>query len=224
MQTFSNKKVSAIVAVMNRTKILKLSIHSWLQNKDISEIIIVDWSSEPPIPNLADLDKRIKIIRVDNKRNFQMTKAYNLALSNARGDMIIKLDADYILNPYFNIFDYLKLEEGEFITGFHKHLSIDNGTGFLQYLNGFIYTHKETLNKVGGWNESIKNYGFDDCECYQRLERSGMKRVILDIDKNNIPIYHNPHPDTSRFKHFPSQECWIERNRAKYGVLNKYNE
>lgn len=215
----SRDKVSAICAVMNRTEILKVSIHSWMQNKNIDEFIIVDWSSTPPIPDLEKLDQRIKVIRVENEDCFSMTKAFNLALHNASHELIMKLDADFILNPYFNIFDYLKLKKGEFIRGDWTILGpIDNNAGFMNFLNGFLYVRKDDLNKIGGWNEEIENYGFDDTNCYQRLEATGLKKQTIAIDRDNIFIYHNPHPDSDRYKNFPKQECFIKENLKKFTV------
>jgi len=215
----SRDKVSAICAVMNRTEILKVSIHSWIQNKNIDEFIIVDWSSTPPIPDLEKLDQRIKIIRVNGKKKWRLTKAYNLALHNASNEIIMKLDADYILNPYFNIFDYLELKKGEFINAEWFPLnSIDNGAGFMRFLNGFLYVRKDDLNKIGGWNEAIENYGYDDRDCYLRLEDSGLKKKILEMNKDELFIYHNPHLDKKRYENCPKQKCCIKENSEKFTV------
>ena len=62
--------VSLICACKNRNAPLKISLSSWLLFKEITEIIIVDWSSDESLRELTDWDERIKVINVPNQTYF----------------------------------------------------------------------------------------------------------------------------------------------------------
>lgn len=213
----NNKEdVSVICAVKNRTASLIVSLSSWLLFENIKEIIIVDWSSDNSLEFLTNKDKRVKVIRVDNQKYFHLSKAYNLALKNAQCKWIMKMDAEYILNTSFNFFDNYELEKKYFLTGAWQDLQ--DGKGFFSYLNGFIFTCRDNLLKVGGYNENLKNYGYDDEDLYKRLSDSGLKRIYL--THNPVDIIHMPHSGELRVENYEikdikkSQEinCKISNN------------
>ena len=91
-----NEKISVICAVKNRINMLKFSINSWVAYKNIHEFIIVDWSSDDITHDEEEyfkkLDDRIKIIKVENEKYFNLSKSFNLAAKNASGDLLLKLD------------------------------------------------------------------------------------------------------------------------------------
>jgi hypothetical protein len=92
--------ISIINASKNRTENLKKSLQTWLKQKEVSEIILVDWSCDTPLENeLQEFldDKRIKIVRVENQPQWLLSKAFNLAIDFVTKDKILKLDADIML-------------------------------------------------------------------------------------------------------------------------------
>ena len=109
--------VSIICACKNRYDALKISLNSWVMFDEVKEIIIVDWSSDKSIENLLNLDDRIKIIRVNDKKYFNLSQPLNLAASLTTGEYILKLDCDYIINPYYNFFENYKVNDNSFVTG-----------------------------------------------------------------------------------------------------------
>lgn len=207
MIEYSLPKLSAIVAIKDRFNVLKTSIHSWLLNEIIKEIIIVDWSSNDIDVNyLLSLDNRIKIIRIENQPNFHLSNAYNVAIQNTTFDHIIKLDVDYFINPYFKLQDWLHINwEKQFLTGCWKFKDIDNSCGFLEYMNGFIAIKKEHLINIGMYKGNKYGYGYDDCDLYERLEKTGLKRRTINLGKNNTPIFHIPHSDFNRTKYYTNK-------------------
>jgi hypothetical protein len=191
-----------ICAAKNRTESLLVSINSWIQFKEISEFLIIDWSSDRELSFLSTLDPRIKIIRVDGQKYYSVSKALNLAIKNAKSDWIIKMDCDYILNPYYNFFENYNISNNDFLTGSWRDDNLDGKKGFLQYLNGFIFTFKENLSKIGGYNENFRGYGWEDCDLYLRLANIGVNRLYL--NHNDMSIFHIPHQD---FKRGENYEC-----------------
>jgi hypothetical protein len=196
------QNVSVIVAVKNRTEALKISLQSWLRFDEIAEIIIIDWSSDISLEFLEKIDDRIKVVVVKNKELFNMSLTFNLASRIATKDFILKMDADYILSPYYSIFDY-KLKPTEFLTGHYENAKIDNNLGFLSNLNGMIFIRNLDFKSVGGYDESFTDYGYDDCDLYNRLEKVGYSRTLL--DHKTIGVFHMPHSDNERIRHYKNK-------------------
>ena len=211
--------VSIICTVKNRTNPLKISLTSWLMCKKINEIIIVDWSSDEEINYLLKIDDRIKIVRVDNKKNFNVAASCNLAVDFVTNEYFIKMDADYVLNPYYNFIDDYKLEDKSFLCGNYR---LDDSP-FYKYLNGFIYLKKEDFLRVKGFNENIENYGYDDDDLYYRLQLNNLFRH--DIPVNPKVVFHIPHSDAERVANYETknhlESLKINRSVAKF---EEYNE
>lgn len=109
--------ISVICACKNRNSALRVSLNSWLNFKEITEIIVVDWSSDESLESLVSLDERIKVIRVSDKQYFNQPQPLNLAISMASGDRILKLDTDYVINPYYNFFQNYDIDDNSFVSG-----------------------------------------------------------------------------------------------------------
>ena len=217
-----NKDVTIVAGCKVRKEILSITIHSWVKPKQVKEIIIVDWSSDDNIKDFEMIDPRIKIIRVDGEKYYNASKPVNIAIKNANSDIIVKLDVDYIINPYEDFNTLIDITEDEFICGNFSQGNIDNKVGFVTGTNGFLCVHKKHLFNVGLYNESIEDYGREDCEMYDKLEAAGLVRRNIGFNANYFPIYHNPHSDHVRVKNFKNKN--ISRsgdyNRIKHGTQN----
>jgi len=227
-----NKKanVSIICACKNRYEALKIALNSWIMFDEVKEIIIVDWSSDKPIDNLLELDGRIRIIRVDGKKYFNLSQPLNLAASIATGDYILKLDCDYVINPYYNFIKEYKIDQNSFLSGNAEYknfeyyddnneLKIDMGSmsvedilnyvnlysNYFRYLKGMLFVSKKNFLKVGGFDEDIQSYGWEDGEIIKRLESLNLEHKKLSFD---YKIFHIPHPDRKRFEY--SEDYSIE--------------
>lgn len=101
--------ISLICACKNRNEPLQIALSSWLLRPEITEIIVVDWSSDVPLASLTKLDSRIKVITVQDQKYFNQPQPLNLAASIATGDYILKVDCDYVFNPYHNFLRVIRL-------------------------------------------------------------------------------------------------------------------
>jgi hypothetical protein len=219
--------VSLICACKNRYDALRVSLNSWLAFDEIKEIIIVDWSSDEPIGHLTKLDKRIKVIRVNNEKYFNQPQPLNLAASIATGDYILKVDCDYIINPYFNFFSAYAIDENSFVCGQDsyecKHEYWDENLGgyavnfqsmdvgelmsyahtyspIFKFLTGLCFVSRENYWKVGGYDERMgKYYAFEDDQMTKRLSMMGLNCKKLNHD---YCLLHIPHPDKKRYENF----------------------
>lgn len=220
--------ISIICACKNRKRALQVSLSSWLLYDEIKEIIIVDWGSsdDQTISELSLLDKRIKIVTVLNEKYFNLPHPLNLAASFATQDYILKVDCDYILNPYHNFFENYHLDNDSFISGHSKLKNpevYDENHGittiqkdklnifeirdyvncyspFYIYLKGMLLVSRENFEKIKGYDENFDTfYAYDDDNIRDRLILLGLKHQKLDYDYNWI---HLPHSDYVRIEHF----------------------
>jgi hypothetical protein len=225
--------VSIICACKNREESLRISLQSWLCFDQIKEIIIVDWNSDKSLTHLTSIDNRIKVVRVDGEKYFNLSQPLNLASKFVTGDYILKLDCDYILNPYHSFFKNYSIDEKSFISGNHNTKSYEywNGEGYgidlasmhivdiynyvvtythyFKYLKGMLFVQRKTFEQIGGFNENIDSYGWEDSDIIHRLELFGLEHKKIDYDHSLI---HIPHPDRKRFEHCKSYDPKDEEN------------
>ncbi len=196
--------VSIICGAMNRFEALRISLESWRNNtKKISQIIIVDWSSDLNLGFIAEYESRIHIVRIDGKKHYNVSSALNEAIKHVKGDYILKLDVDYILSPYYDFFDLNYINDTEFLTGDSSHRVIDNNLGFLGNLHGLLFAKTQHIKEVGGFQEQVEGYGWEDSDIYRRLEKIGLKRIYL--NHSRMSVFHIPHDNDVRTKHYENQ-------------------
>jgi len=221
-----NKKsygnVSIICACKNRYNSLKLSLNSWLMFDAIKEVIIVDWSSDDSIDDLLSLDERVRIIRVNGQKYFNLSQPLNLAASFVTGDYILKMDCDYLINPYFNFLEDYVVDENSFLSGNPTYKSpefmedglskvdftgmeytdiadyVNTYSHYYKYLKGLLFVSTKNFQKIGGFNEDIQSYGWDDGEIIVRLEKLNLIHKKMNYDYR---VMHLPHPDKKRIEH-----------------------
>lgn len=207
--------LSIVCAVKNRLNTLKVALASWLVAPGVDEIVIVDWDSAEPIAPLAAQDSRIRVVRVDNEPQFHLAAAFNLAADQAKGDTLLKLDADYVLNPFYDFVGSIPLAPNSFITGLFEH-----GGPFLAYLNGLVYIRKEHWQRIHGYNEHLTNYGWDDDDFYARLVSSGLQRNILTPPP--IFAFHIPHNDSFRALNYDNKDIIATHRQNQQTALTPY--
>lgn len=183
--------VSIVTCCMNRNENLLRVLPGWLAQPGISEVVIVDWSSDTPVArDLAAAgiaDGRVRVVRVAGEPRWILSYAFNLGFRLARHAVILKADADIVLAP-----DFLHrnpLPEGALIAGNWREVDEDQA-----HVNGFFLVAKADLAKVGGFNEHITTYGWDDEDLYARLMLAGVRRMGVAPGS----IRHLPHSDTAR--------------------------
>ena len=183
--------ISLVTCAMNRSENLLRALPSWLAQAEIAEIVIVDWSSDIPVAGVlisaGIADRRIRILRVEGEPRWVLTYAFNLGFRAARFDTILKVDADITLSADF--FRRNPMAPGVMIAGNWREATPDQ-----PHVNGFFYLEQSALAKVGGFNEHITTYGWDDEELYTRLAVAGVRRVNV----ASGTIYHLPHSDAAR--------------------------
>lgn len=217
----TNKGISLICACKNRLSALKISLASWLEHKEIQEIIIVDWSSDQPVHDNITLDPRIKIVRVEDQTYFNQPQPLNLALKLCTYDTIIKVDCDYIFNTYegFNFFEKYSIDNYCFVCGDTEETN-PPADPYFRYLRGLLYIKKKFLEEIGGWNENFKEYyGGEEWEIESRLTKYGLEKKKIKLD---YTLIHIPHSSKERIANFEGHNLLEPKEKLKAILIDNY--
>ena len=183
--------VSLVTCAMNRSANLVRALPSWLAQDAISEVVVVDWSSTTPVADdlaaAGIADPRLRILRVTDEPAWVLTQAFNAGFRAAACERVLKADADIVLAPDF--FRANPLPRSAFVAGNWRNV----GPG-QAHVNGFFLASRVALHAVGGFNEHITSYGWDDDDIYDRLTRAGFRRHDVVPDT----IRHLDHDDADR--------------------------
>ena len=160
--------ITIITTCMNRSKFLELTLPTWV-NQPIKEIIVLDWSSKESIKPIIDKYQNGKIIlaRVEGKEFFSKSKAQNLVhrlTQLNKADYILAIDCDIMLGTGF--IEAHPMNDTIFYSGAGNigdsfPIRSTTGTNLISYAN-FL--------QVGGYNESMEGWGFEDSDFISRLK------------------------------------------------------
>lgn len=174
-------QTSIVVACHNRDTAATVIQNALHVADNSTEVVVVDWTSDRRIPN-QHADSRVRVIRVENAPRWNIAQAYNVGFRHASGERILKIDCDTRLScmptppPFGNT-----LYTGDWRSAGH--------------LNGIVYVSRSVLEDVGGYDERLNRYGWDDDDLYRRIERS------TNLSRREISancLQHIPHTDRLR--------------------------
>ncbi|WP_231594907.1 glycosyltransferase family A protein [Synechococcus sp. CBW1107] len=119
----------------------------------------MDWGSQIPIDRHSlPADPRVRLLRVEGEAEWQLTRAYNFAISQSSFETILKLDADCWIDDLE--YNPLPLQQ-------RSYCRTIGGGG----LNGVFMITRSNFFSVGGFNEYLKGYGYDDKDLFLRLDQ-----------------------------------------------------
>lgn len=184
------KSISLIAACKNRKKNLALALPAWEMVKEIDEIVLVDWGStsdqwgDLPILNSLIRTGRLSFIRVPEAGDWVLSRAYNLAAKMVTSKYILRVDCDTQIDPHF-ISRHPRPGPKQFYI-------VASGTERDQNelkLRGVWFTTKDNFFKVGGYDERITDYGYEDSDLYDRFQTVAKlqpKSINLDMVKHSV--------------------------------------
>ena len=180
--------LSVLTVCMNRQHHLLTSaerISSWTHHE---EHLILDWSSREPLRrNQFPNDSRIRLERVEEEDRWNLCRAYNFAAQLAKGNLFLKLDADC----WPDDFDPAAYLESALNTCWF-------GSGPDGRLGQFLMS-RESFEAVGGFNEILMGYGFDDKDLKARLQ--SLDILVLSLPEDAISVIpHTIHERVGREK------------------------
>lgn len=184
---------SVATSIMNRNGRVVRCLRSWVEWEGCDELVLVDWSSRRPVEEFLNkqkfFNKKIKIIRVDAEKYFSRSKSFNLAVRNCTYNNIIKIDIDYVLTNK-------KILEKHLKKAFQPKSFAHSSTG--SHLTGFCAFNAEDFEKIGGYNEALEDWGYEDEDLYSRLAKSGLSE--FHIKKPKEFLFHIPHSNALSVK------------------------
>jgi len=150
--------ITILTVAMNRTGHLLSSaaqISVWDGHR---EHLIIDWGSRNPIERRSlPADQRIRLLRVEGEADWQLTRAYNFAARQSSHETLLKLDADCWIED-------LSYRPAPLPPGHYRRTTGGGG------LNGVVLINRADFLAVGGFNEYLKGYGYDDKDLFLRLD------------------------------------------------------
>lgn len=208
--------LTLVTICMNREAHLRRTVPAWLGLPGLDEIVIVDWSTREPFADLLTLDPRIRIVRVEDEPRWVQTYPTNLGIAHARGDLVLKCDADCLPSPTVTA---LRPEPGRFFAGDWK-AGRAAGKGSV---SGQCLFAKSQWAQVNGYSELFRRYAHDDIDFYRRLETAGHARADIPADALDFL----PHDDEARVAHqaspsgsAPDVEAFLHRQLDYHEAIN----
>ena len=159
---------SIVTPNRDRLEHLKQAIQTWQDKKLVAEIVVVDYGSTPPVQH-RDFQsaEKIKIIRVEGTADWRIGHAINIGFDFASNRLVMKLDADVLIN------------RDEWLNGLDLEKSFFHGHWDTTVPNGEVVVSKDHWRAVGGYNEFLSGWGFDDRDFYFRLKSKGLREGYI---------------------------------------------
>lgn len=187
----NSSSVSIVAACQNRHSSLRKVLPTWLAIQSVRQIVLVDWSSNPPLQSvIPHIDPRLHIIRVQNESSWVLSRAYNLAANYSICATILRVDCDYSLNPGIITAHPQSSLRNSFYAG-NWLLAQDSEQ---VHLNGVLLIQRALFFSVGGYDERIQTYGWDDDDLYTRLQDANFTKLNFSYQY----VTHVPHDDSQR--------------------------
>lgn len=228
-------KITVLMSVYNGEKYIKEAIDSILFQtfKDFEFLIINDGSTDRTAEIIRSYsDQRIKIHK--NKENFGLTKSLNIGLKLARGEYIIRQDADDISmsERLEKELDFLETHKDYAVVGTFVKIMNENSK-IIRLLkrpvnDGQIREFLKKDNCITHGSSMIRMESFYDVGFYdESMERSQDYELWLRISKKyrmaNIPEYlyiWRNHKDNIEAKYKGEQEIFVALAKVKNDTLN----
>tara|TARA_B100001287_G_scaffold217716_1_gene186636 strand:- start:529 stop:1245 length:717 start_codon:yes stop_codon:yes gene_type:complete len=209
MNQLNKPVVSVIMSCFNSENFIEDAVNSITNQsfRDFEFLIMDDGSSDNTykiIQNLSYEDRRIKIYQ--NDKNIGLTKSLNLLINEAKGEFIVRQDADDIsyVNRLRSQIDILSKSKFSACTTRAKIMGTNNMKPKFTYLlpkkmvikfkNPFIHgtlaIKKKVLNELGNYDENF--YFAQDYKLFSKMIEQGYKikylsNVLYEINmKDNI--------------------------------------
>lgn len=178
-------KISFCTTCMNRLLHLKKTLELNLFDNDYMdlEFVILDYNSSDGLETYIKETKMDHIIsgklvyyKTFTPKYFERSKSRNIAFKLGSGEILCNLDADNFTGKNFASFlaKSFKMYPNTFLSPISPNLSEDSSD-----VLGRLCVKKEDFNAIGGFDERMIYYGFEDYDIVNRLMNSGIQRRVL---------------------------------------------
>lgn len=226
-------KYSIVIPTFNHLddclKPLIESIYQYTELGEAEVIIVANGCTDGTEDYVWGLnDANIRLIRYDKALGYP--RAVNVGIQNARGDYIVLLNSDCVLQQQ-NKQDWLSLlcrplEENPqmAITGVTEIYDKHSGYDFIIFFCAMV--PKRIFAEIGLLEESFDMGGGEDIEFAIRAQRAGYKIQQVPIKTNELWTYHTwfpiYHAAEATVRHIPNWEMSFQGNMVK--LRERYRE
>lgn len=168
-------RISYCTACKGRVSHLKECLpESTRQNPELDiEFVLVDYDCPEGTAHWArqelgeHLDSgRLRLMQIFDQPLFHMARSKNTSHRRAKGEILINLDADNVATEVFTRHVRQRFEKGVDVLHFFDRGNFGGGCGRLA-IRAAVY------NAVGGYDEQMHDWGFDDLDLWKRCEAMG---------------------------------------------------
>lgn len=187
--------ISGVIPCYNHGAFIDEAIESLLsQSYILDEIIIVNDGSEDELTKakLLSFENNSRII-VYNIPNSGPSRARNFGIQQAKGDLILLMDADDYCHPTFaekagiilrDNADVGVVSSGAEIFGLESRKLSFKGGGIKDYLLkpqslNFGLLRKACWERVGGYDETMRDAGFEDWDFWIEITKAGYRIEVI---------------------------------------------
>ncbi len=203
--------ISIIIPCKNRLDYLKKTFSNVVrQSFSDLDIIVVDYNCPQGTKEYIDSiqDKRINCINADvGETEWNLSASRNLGYKHSKGDKLLFIDADTVLDPDFIRYHVAQVRDGVFLTG--KQTNPYNACGS-------CFVTRNDFEKVKGYNEVVQGWGSEDFNLYERLRNEGNEQKMFNFSM----IKNIPHSDKIRNEYFGRKNKFTT-NDNNYQMMTK---
>ena len=168
-----NREFAIITTCKGRLHNLRRTLPEFLKQEK-TEVIVVDYDCPDGTADyVARVHPDARVVKVTDKPRFNLPHARNLGAAQARGEILIFLDADVVIAGHFVEYVGKQLHERSFA---HFAPPARNS------LRGQSAVWRADFEAIGGYDELMDGYGGEDLDFYMRLRLAGGKPVLLAPD------------------------------------------
>ncbi|OOZ56523.1 glycosyltransferase family 2 protein [Solemya velum gill symbiont] len=207
--------ISFVIPCKGRLDHLKETLPN-LVDQESSEVVIVDYDCPDGTKEWVNHNyPRFIVEKVENRPEFNLSKARNIGLHRATGDWVFFLDADIFLSK-------------DFVSGIKNTLSTNHYylLGKERHIGskGSVLVQREMALAIKGYDENYLGYSWEDIDFFTRLTYGGLSSQLLTEE----PIGIITHSDDARVEHYDINRMQsISTNRlytaVKRDLMRFYN-
>jgi len=182
--------VSIIIPCKNRLDHLKKTLlFVGRQTVEDMECVVVDYNCPQGTIDYINENyngTKIRCVKAAvGEGEWNLSASRNFGYKHAGGDLLCFIDADTRIMPQFLDDCLARIKDNCFMSG-------QDSPPW--HCCGCAMMYKADFEKVKGYNEMLKGWGFEDYDMYERLKKIGINQMYF----NKKLLYNIAHPDNIR--------------------------
>jgi hypothetical protein len=179
-----------------------------------SEFVILDYNSTDGLFDWINVNQqhfggKVKYYRTTEPQFYKRSHSRNMAMKLASGDIVCNLDADNFVGIGFATY----IQE-QFLT--KKNIYLSPSEELQSDIFGKLCFTKSDFLAIGGYDEKIELYGFEDFDLKNRLELLGLEKVTFNNPDFAQAIVH------SELERIENEFLYKNLNKVLIEVINPF--